>query len=184
MCEIISDTIFNSIQRHQITYLQLKQTQQGTSNMSSYLQNANYSLKDVLRVFNVIDSCQFIRNYQRYLVPYLAYKTTITGQDNHKIITKSLEFLARKMNSNIAKLIEDNFPYIFTYTQLLNPNEIANVFHYITNEICLDIDKLINCNKQRLFNELLSRCGNLKVVELNKYSKLFLGKIKRKKKSI
>ncbi len=66
------------------------------------------------------------------------------------------------MNSKITKLIEDNFPYIFTYTTLLNTNEIANVFHYITNEICLDIDKLINCNKQRLFNELLSRCGNPK----------------------
>ena len=69
------------------------------------------------------------------------------------------------MNSNISKLIEDNFPYIFTYTTLLNTNEIANVFHFITKEICLDIDKLINGNKQRLFNELLSRCGNQKVTK-------------------
>lgn len=130
----------------------------------SYLHEANYSLKDVLRVFNVVDSCSFIKNYQRYLVPYLTFKTTITGVEDHKIITKSLEFLSRKMNSTISKLIEDNFPYIFTYTTLLNTNEIANVFHFITKEICLDIDKLINGNKQRLFNELLSRCGNPKVI--------------------
>ena len=165
VCEIISDTIFNSIQRHQIKYIQFKQQQTLNNNAvtssTSYLQNANYSLKDVLRVFNVIDSCGFIRNYQRYLVPYLAYKATIKDL-NQKIITKSLEFLARKINSNISRLIEENFQYVFTYTTLLNSNEIANVFHYISNEIHLDIDKLINCNKQRLFNELLSRCGNLK----------------------
>ncbi len=27
-------------------------------------------------------------------------------------------------------------------------------------DMCLDIDKLINYNKQRLLNELLSKCGN------------------------
>ena len=64
------------------------------------------------------------------------------------------------MNVSTSKLIEDNFPYIFTYTNLKNTNELANVFFYITNEIRLDIDKLINYNKQRLFNELLSKCGN------------------------
>ena len=115
----------------------------------------------MLRVFNVNDSCNFIRNYQRYLVPYLAYKAT-SAECNQKLITKSLEFLARKLNTTTPKLIEENFPYIFTYTTLLNSKEIANVFHYISTEIRLDIDKLVNFNKQRLFNELLSRCGNSK----------------------
>ena len=144
-----------------------------TITSSSYLQNANYSLKDVLRVFNVVDSCGFIKNYQRYLVPYLTWRTTkkentnsnanSSSEFNYKIITKSLEFLSRKTNSNTSKIIEDNFPYIFTYVTLnAVDNSIAEVFNYITDEIRLDIDKLVNYNKQRLFNELLSRCGNPK----------------------
>jgi hypothetical protein len=135
------------------------------------LQNANYSLKDVLRVFNVVDSCGFIKSYQRYLVPYLTWRATKKANNQmntefiYKIITKSLEFLSRKayQNSNISKLIEDNFSYIFSYITLnAIDNSIAEVFNYITDEIRLDIDKLVNYNKQRLFNELLSRCGNPK----------------------
>lgn len=135
------------------------------------MQNANYSLKDVLRVFNVVDSCSFIKSYQRYLVPYLTWRATKKANNQmntefiYKIITKSLEFLSRKayQNSNISKLIEDNFSYIFSYITLnAIDNSIAEVFNYITDEIRLDIDKLVNYNKQRLFNELLSRCGNPK----------------------
>lgn len=154
VCEIIAETVFNSIKR----------TVSGGSmslSLTAYLQNANQSLKDVLKVFNYTDSCGFVRNYQRYLVPFLTHRATTQTSDPEKAITKSLEFLSRKINSNLTKLIEDNFQYIFTYTTL-NSNEIAQVFHYITDEVCLDIDKLINFNKQRLFNELLSRCGNPK----------------------
>ena len=120
----------------------------------------------------MVDSCGFIKSYQRYLVAFLTWKATITKASNQtntefifKIITKSLEFLSRKayQNTNISKLIEDNFPYIFSYVTLNSvDNSIAEVFHYITDEIRLDIDKLVNYNKQRLFNELLSRCGNPK----------------------
>ena len=163
VCEIIVDTIYNSIKRHQIYYAQLKQQQSGNSNPSStYLQNANFSLKDVLRVFNLVDPSSFTRNYQRYLVPYLIFKTTQSDQNaelNYKVITKSLEFLARKINGDVSTLIEDNFPYIFTYVQFKNDETdiVAKVFTYITQEIGLDIDKLVNGNKQRLLNDLLSR---------------------------
>jgi len=77
---------------------------------SSYLQNANFSLKDVLRVFNLVDSNAFTRNYQRFLVPYLIYKTTnteISAELNYKVITKSLEFLARKINGNFCLFISN-----------------------------------------------------------------------------
>lgn len=101
VCEIISDTVFNSIQRHQIYYSQLKQQQanQGSisalsnstnflsssnTERSSYLQSANNSLKDVLRVFNVNDSLAFVKSYQRYLVAYLTYKVTL-NENNHKV---------------------------------------------------------------------------------------------------
>ena len=187
VCEIVADTVFNAIYRHQLQMAKLKQQQQqqqqqqqaATSGFSSYLQVANYSLKDVLRVFNVVDSCGFVRNYQRHLVPYLASRANCQEQQqqqqqtnsvggveastttNYKMISKSLEFLARKANSNMTKLIEDNFAYIFTYVTL-DSQEIANVFHYIADECRLDIDKLVNCNKQRSINELLSRCGNPK----------------------
>lgn len=162
VCETVADTVFNTIQRHQILYSQLNNTSSSssTTTSSSYLQKANNSLKDVLRVFNVNDSNAFIKNYQRYIVPYLMYKSTL--EENQTIITKSLDFLARKSEMNTLKLIEDNFPYIFTYATLMNSKEIANVFYYISNEIQLDIDKLINYNKQRLFNELLAKCGNIK----------------------
>jgi hypothetical protein len=172
VCEIIVDTIYNSIRRHQIYYAQLKQQQQqqqqctnsnsNSNPSSSYLQNANFSLKDVLRVFNLVDPSSFTRNYQRYLVPYLIFKTTQSEPNaelNYKVITRSLEFLARKVNGDVATLIEDNFPYIFTYVQFRNDETVvvATVFTYIKQEIGLDIDKLVNGNKQRLLNDLLSR---------------------------
>ena len=162
VCEIVADTIFNSIKRHIYCYSQLK-PQQTSTTTSSALQNANYSLKDVLRVFNVIDSCEFIKNYQRFLVPYLVSKASSPSDEssNYKIIIKSLDFVSRKASIYISKLIEDNFSYIFTYVTL-NKENIADVFRFITDECRLDIDKLINCNKQRLFNELLSKCGNPK----------------------
>ncbi|CAF0950646.1 unnamed protein product [Brachionus calyciflorus] len=152
VCEIIAETIYNSVKRSISNQLTIN---------SSYLQNANQSLKNVLKVFNYTDSCSFVRSYQRYIIPFLTHRATENSDYAHKTITKALEFLSRKLNSNVTKLIEDNFPYIFTYTTL-NSNEIAQVFHYITDEVCLDIDKLINYNKQRVFNELLSRCGNPK----------------------
>lgn len=152
VCEIIAETVFNSIKR--CLFL-------SASGGSSYLQSANQSLKNVLKVFNYADSCGFIRTYQRYLVPFLTHRAVENTEICYKTITKALEFLSRKLNSNVTKLIEDNFPHIFTYTTL-NSNEIAQVFHYITDQVCLDIDKLINYNKQKVFNQLLSRCGNPK----------------------
>jgi hypothetical protein len=99
------------------------------SQNSSYLQSANHTLKKILKVFNYSDSCGFIRSYQRYLVPYLIHRATKLDGKNHKIITKSIEFLSRKLNCNIAKLIEDNFPFIFSFTTL-NSNGIGNIILY------------------------------------------------------
>jgi serine/threonine-protein kinase ATR len=164
VCEIITEAILNSIERHQVA-LKLKESMnsgaasenKSSSSSSSYLQNANYALKDILKVFNINDSCLFVRNYQRYLVPNLISKAT-SNDTEPKIIAKSLEFISRKINLNITRLIEDNFPYIFTFVTL-NAPDITKVFKFITDEIHLDIDRLINHNKQRLFNELLSKCG-------------------------
>lgn len=144
VCEILADTIFNVV---------IKST-----NAQSYITNANIAFKNTLKVFNNIDSNTFVRNYQRYLVPFIMNRATIENV-NYKTITKSLDFLARKIKTNIVKLVEDNFPFIFTYTTI-HSNKIDQVFRYITQEIALDIDKLVNFNKQRLFNELLSKCGN------------------------
>ena len=152
VCEIIAETVFNSIKRCLFF---------NAFNGSSYLHSANQSLKNVLKVFNYGDSCGFIRTYQRYIVPFLTHRAVENSEISYKTITKALEFMSRKLNTNVTKLIEDNFPHIFTYTTL-NSNEIAQVFHYITDQVCLDIDKLINYNKQKVFNELLSRCGNPK----------------------
>lgn len=125
------------------------------------MQEANQSLKNILKVFNCSDSIAFVRNYQRYLVPFLTYKATIEGT-NLKTITRSLELLSRKMysNSNVSKLIEDNFIYILTYTTIHSNAIVVQVLRYITEEIMLDIDKLINFNKQRTLSELLTKCGN------------------------
>jgi hypothetical protein len=157
VCEIVSDTIYTTIDRVS-----------SSQSSSSYLQSANHALKSILKVFNYVDSNGFVRTYQRYLVPYITNRTIDTrlSKLNYKIITKSLEFLSRKVNTTIPKLVEDNFPYIFTYTTLNSFIDIAHVFQYIANEIGLDIDKLINNNKQRLFNELLSKCGNTKMYKL------------------
>lgn len=154
VCEIIAETIYNSIKRS-------FPNNSVCLSMPTYLQNANQALKNVLKVFNFSDSGAFVRNYQRYLVPFLIDRVTSENADPNKTIAKSLEFLSRKINSTMTKLIEDNFPYIFTYTTL-NTNDIGQVFLYITEVVSLDIDKLINYNKQRLLNELLSRCGNPK----------------------
>lgn len=151
MCEILADTIFNTITRSTAK----------KSSGHSYLQEANQALKSVLKVFNCADSIAFVRQYQRYLVPFLTYRATIEGT-NSKTITRSLELLARKMysNSNVSKLIEDNFIYILAYTTIHSNALVVQVFRYITDETDLDIDKLVNFNKQRTLSELLTKCGN------------------------
>ena len=122
VCEIVSDTIYNTIEM----VCTRSMSRQNFISTSHYLQSANHSLKNILKVFNYIDSCGFIRTYQRYLVPYLTHRATCENT-NYKIITKSIEFLSRKLNTNITKLVEDTFPYIFTYTTL-HSNEIGNFF--------------------------------------------------------
>jgi hypothetical protein len=143
VCDLAAESIYNSIRQN---------LQHG------YLQKTNYALKDLLRVFNVHDSSKFVINYQRYIVPLLLARASTPASGD--LITKSLVFLSKKIGAHMrpTQLIEDNFPYIFTYTTL-NSNDIGHVFHYITDEARLDIDKLVNYNKQRLFNELLSKCG-------------------------
>ncbi len=147
-CEIISETIFNSIYRKEQS--------------STYLQDANFSLKDTLKVFNVNDSWFFIRNYQKYLLGYLIGKAT---NENYDTIKKSIEFLARKINVTNEKLLDDNFPYVFTYINLKDKVDTKPkfiIFKRILQESVLDLECLIRLNQQRLFNELLSRCGNVR----------------------
>jgi hypothetical protein len=154
-CEIISETIFNSIYR--------KVADQTST--CTYLQDANFSLKDTLKVFNVNDSWLFIRTYQKYLLAYLIGKAT---DDNYDTIIKSIEFLARKINTTNEKLVAENFPYVFTYINLKETRVDANkptrivIFKRILHESALDLECLIRLNQQRLFNELLSRCGNMR----------------------
>lgn len=156
VCEILANTIFNTISRSTLTG-----PKKHVNGGHTYLQDANQALKSILKVFNCSDSIAFVRSYQRYLVPYLAYKATIEGT-NLKTITRSLELLSRKMysNSNVSKLIEDNFIYILAYTTIHSNALVVQVLRYITDEIVLDIDKLINFNKQRTLSELLTKCGN------------------------
>jgi hypothetical protein len=110
----------------------------------TYLQESNQALKNILKIFNCSDSIWFVRQYQRYLVPFLTYRATVEGT-NRKTITRSLELLARKMysNSNVSKLIEDNFIYILAYTTIHSNALNVQVFRYITDETDLDIDKLV-----------------------------------------
>lgn len=163
VCEIVADSVFKNIQ----TVCERSISRQNYISTSSYLQSANQLLRGILKVFNYTDSTGFIRTYQRYLVPFLIHRATQVSSDelvnksNKRIISKSIEFLARKLNSNVNSLIEDTFPYIFTYTTL-HSKLIGHVFQYITNDIGLDIDKLINYNKQKILNELLSKCGQNK----------------------
>jgi hypothetical protein len=84
VCAIIADTVFNSIKR--VYYAQMKQQLKQQSSVPSSvnvstMHNANQSLKDVLRVFNVTDSCEFVASYQRFLVPYLASKVEIRDSE-------------------------------------------------------------------------------------------------------
>lgn len=150
VCELIADFIFNSIAR-KINH---------NYDDNELLNLANYSLKDLLRIFNVNDSFAFIRNYQKYLIPHIILKACISSS-NYKAISKSIEFLAKKICVDCGKLIQDNFPFIFTFTSLYS-KEFKSVFQYISCEACLDVNKLILSNTQRLFNELLSHCGNPK----------------------
>jgi hypothetical protein len=121
VCEIVANTIYETIE----LVCEKSTARQNLALSSSYLQNANHSLKRILKVFNCSDSCSFIRSYQRFLVPYLTHRATNETNKN-KIITKSIEFLSRKLNSNVTKLIENNFPFIFTYTTL-NSNGIGKI---------------------------------------------------------
>lgn len=175
VCQILANTIFNTISRSTsnstttaaaasaaaASTISTGGGAKKSGHSSSYLQEANQSLKNILKVFNCSDSIAFVRNYQRYLVPFLTYKATMEGT-HLKTITRSLELLSRKMysNSNVSKLIEDNFIYILTYTTIHSNAIVVQVLRYITEEIALDIDKLINFNKQRTLSELLTKCGN------------------------
>jgi serine/threonine-protein kinase ATR len=176
VCEIISDTIYNSTNQqqqaqnqHSITMDDDKIDYDKSLNEITTtsivlndddLKYVNYSLKDLLRVFNITDSCYFIRNYQKYLLPNLICKAN-NDKSNYKLINKSIEFLARKLNITNRKIIEENFPYVFVYSSL-NGKDLGNVFSYCASEANLEIDKQLLLNRQRLFNELLSRCGNIK----------------------
>jgi hypothetical protein len=123
VCEIVTDTIYQTIE----SACENSVSKQNLAFNSSYLQNANHILKKILKVFNYNDSCGFIRYYQRYLIPYLTHRATKHDNANNKTITKSIEFLSRKLNSTTTKLIEDNFPFIFTFTTL-NSNGIGKYF--------------------------------------------------------
>ena len=184
VCEIISDCIYNATLQHQqdtecndISMNMNETTDQieidkslielTTPNLSTtaknnaFLKYVNCSLRDILKIFNLTDSYWFIRIYQKYLVPNLILKNSI-DKSNYKIISKSIEFLARKLNVTNRKIIEENFPFIFVYSSLKERRVFEDAINYIKTETNLEIDKLILLKRQLLFNLLLSRCGNPK----------------------